>query len=824
MLYIRKKKSLIRRILVAFLAFGAVVALALAALVFWLWQSLPQLDGRVAIAGASQPIEILRDAWGIPHIYAATPDDAYFGLGFVHAQDRMFQMEQQRRLGQGRLAEVTGPFALEFDRFLRLLDLEGAARSAAAALAPTARTALQAYAAGVNAYLASHRGALAPEFPLLLADDPAPWQPIDSLAWLKVMALQLSGDWREEALFAALTARLGPEKAASFFPTPPGSAPAIFAAGDAPAAEPAPPPRRLAAPPEASARLAQALHALLPPAGHGSNNWAVAGRHTASGRPLLANDPHLGFTLPAAWYLAHLEAPGLSLVGATLPGLPLVIVGSNGDIAWGVTNAMPDTQDLFVERRDASDPARYLTPTGSAPFVQRRERFAVRFAADREVTMLASRHGPILDGIRGEVADLAGAGEAVALAWTMLQPGDRSLEAGLALHRARNWDDFVASGRNYAGPMQNVVYADRNGNIGLMAPALVPIRRSGDGRLPAPGWNGAADWIGHIPYGELPRLLNPANGMIVTANNRPVDDDYPYRLGHRWQPGYRAGRIGELLRARSDHDLASFAAIQRDTHSGFARAMLPFALAARPASAEGRRLQAQLAGWDGGMDAALAAPVAFHAWYRELTRAIYGDDLGELFAAAWWFRPVFTLQTMADDRHGWCASDGDGDKGGRGDCATLAGRAFDLAAAALAERLGQDFHRLSWGEVHRLQLRHRLFGLIPLLDVLTGVDAPLGGSRFTVATASYRLDDEAFTARHGASLRAVIDLAEPVTGHFVVLPGQSGNPFSPYYDNMLERWLANRPLAIPFQRQRIRAAHRLILEPVPEPQAEGDAA
>lgn len=796
----RKRRSALRRILALVLAFCAVLAAAAGALAFWLWQSLPQLDGSVAVAGVGARVEILRDAWGIPHIYAATPEDAYFGLGFVHAQDRMFQMEQQRRLSQGRLSEVTGPFTLEFDRFLRLLDLAGAARSAAAALRPAARASLDAYAAGVNAWLASHEGPPAPEWPLLLAADPAPWQATDSLAWLKVMALRLSGDWREEALFAALTARLGADKAASFFPGTPTGTPAIF---DAAAGERAD-------------RLALALHALLPPAGDGSNNWAVTGRHTASGQPLLANDPHLGFTLPAAWYLAHLEAPGLRVAGATLPGLPLVIVGSNGDIAWGVTNAMPDTQDLFVEKRHPADSSRYLVPGGSEAFTRRSERFTVRFAADEEVLMLASRHGPVLDGVRGEVAGLAGEDEAVALAWTMLQAGDRSLEAGLALHTARDWAGFVASGRSYAGPMQNVVYADRRGNIGLMAPALVPIRRSGEGRLPAPGWSGEADWIGYIPYDDLPRLFNPASGIVVTANNRPVGDDYPYSLGHRWQPGYRAGRIDELLRATDGHDLASFTAIQRDVRSGFARALLPFALAARPQSEAGRKLQGLLTGWDGSMDAALAAPTAFHAWYRELTRAIYADDLGALFAAAWWFRPVFTLRTLADDPHGWCG-------GGDGDCDALAGRAFDLAADALAERFGERPSDWTWGEVHRLELRHSLFGLVPLLGALTGVDAPLGGSRFTVATASYRLDDEtgAFTARHGATLRAVIDLAEPVTGHFVVLPGQSSNPFSPYYDNMVQRWLANDPVAIPFQRERIRVTHRLVLQP---PQSEGGAA
>ena len=775
------------------LSLAALLVAVAAGLVVWLHQSQPQLDGTLPVSGPTGDVEILRDPWGIPHIYAGTPNDAYFGLGFVHAQDRLFQMEQQRRLSQGRLSEVLGPVTVGHDKFLRLLGLHRAARASVAALDPAAREALDAYASGVNAYMATHEGALAPELALLRVD-PDPWSAADTVAWLKVMALHLSGNWREEALRAAMTARLGPEMAASFFPGTPADAPVIIdeaRGGDLLA-------------------LAGLLRELLPPSGNGSNNWVVDGRHTASGRPLLANDPHLGLSIPAAWYLAHLEAPGLRVAGATLPGLPLVIVGANERLAWGVTNAGPDTQDLFIERLAPDDPGRYLTPEGTEPFAVREETIGVRLADDERVVMLETRHGPVLTGIREEAGFPSSRGEAVALAWTMLRDDDRSVEAGLALHVARDWNDFVASGRAYAGPMQNIVYADRRGNIGLLSPALVPIRKSGEGLLPAEGWTGEADWIGHIPYDDLPRLLNPGTGIIATANDRPVGDDYPYLLGHRWQPGYRSGRIREVLRGGGGHDLESFAALQRDTRSAFAAALLPTALDAEPRTDDGRGLQGRLRGWDGDMAAELVAPTVFHAWYREFTRLIYEDDLGELFRDAWWFRPTFVLALAETDPHGWCANAGTGEDT---TCRDLAGMAFDRAAAFLAERFGRDAAAWAWGDVHALRLRHRLFGPAPVLGGLTGVDAPLGGGRYTVATAGYVFDSDerAFETVHGPALRAVVDMAEPVTGYFVVLPGQSANPFSPYYDNMVDRWLANDPIAIPFDRDRIDVRRRLLL-------------
>lgn len=796
-----KPRSLIGILARVFCALVVLLVVAVAALLVWLRLSVATLDGTVAVAGPEAEVEILRDDWGIPHILATTPEDAYFGLGFAHAQDRLFQMEQQRRLAQGRLSELLGASTREFDRFIRTLGLYRAAEESVAALDPATLKALEAYAAGVNAYMASHSGALAPEFALLLADAPEPWRPADSVAWLKVMALHLSGNWRQEALRARLVALLGEEKAATFFPAHPADATSIVDAARFPPGE-----------------WPQTLLDLLPQSGNGSNNWVVDGRHTSSGLPILANDPHLGFSMPAVWYLAHLEAPGLSVAGATLPGIPTIVSGTNGRIAWGITNTGPDTQDLFIERPDPDDPARYLTPEGSAPFIRREETIGVRWGEDLTFTVEETRHGPVISGIREE-ADTLGEedGDVIALAWTMLSGSDRTMDAGLALHTAEGWSDFMAAARHYDGPQQNIVYADRRGNIGLIAPALIPIRAGGQGMVPTRGWTGEGDWTGFIPFEALPRLRNPASGVIATANDRLVGDDYPWFLSNDWEPGYRGGRIRDLLAARDDHDIESFRVIQNDTFSLFAVDLLPMALAAEPQSDSGRSLKARLAGWDGTMAPDFIAPTVFQAWYRELTRAIYADETGEVFRDAWWFRTIFVKSVLAGEAGGWCDDVTTHDHVET--CEELAGESFDRAAAFLEVRYGADPQAWRWGKVHAIHLNHRLFGMIPGIAALTGLEMEIGGGRFTVATTGYVYNDDnrVFESVHGPVLRTIIAMGQADGARFVILPGQSGNPFSPFWDNMAARWLANDPIPIPLGREGIAAAHRLLLEPAPIP-------
>ncbi len=776
------------------------ISVIVAGVVVWFWLSTPKLDGTVAVPGSGAQIEIVRDAYGVPHIFAATPNDAYFGLGFVHAQDRLFQMEQQRRLAQGRLSELMGASTLRFDKFFRLLNLTGFAEQNLSGLNDGTRQALDAYAAGVNAYLATNRGATSPELTLLVADHPEPWRATDTIAWLKVMALHLSGNWREEILRARLIDTIGEERTEEFFPPHPPDAPIIIdEALRTSSLSPAP--------------WQHALLDLLPRTLNGSNNWVVDGSMTASGMPLLANDPHLGLAAPAIWYMAHLEAPGLSVVGATLPGIPAVIVGHNNKAAWGVTNTRPDTQDLFIERIDPDDAGRYLTPDGSAEFIERDETIAVRLGGDETVTIRETRHGPVISDIYGEETEgTAEDGEVIALAWTMLSADDRSIQSALAAHSVGSWEESVAAVRDYRGPQQSIVYADTTGRIGLYAPAVVPIRRNGQGLVPVPGWTGEYDWIGEIPFDDLPHVVDPPRHYIATANEKIVGDDYLYFLAASWQPGYRSQRIRDLLEERDDHDVASFAAIQLDNRSLMAIDFLPFALDAEPQTEAGRSLRDTLAGWQGDMEPGLVQPLIFSAWYRELTRLIYESDLDENFTNAWWHRPTFTHAVLEGSLAHWCDNP---TTEAVETCDELAGQAFDLAAEFLTGRYGSDIEAWSWGQSHEASFGHRLLQYFPVVSGLTERRLPVGGDRFTVNTGSYifNSDDAVFTSVHGASMRAIFDLDDLDNSRYMWAPGQSGHIFSPYYDNMLVRWRDNDMVTIPARRDLIDVAHTLVLEP-----------
>ena len=789
-----------RRLIAAVAILLGLLIVVVAGFVLWIWYSEPRLDGSIEVAGASRPVEILRDRHGVPHIVAASPEDAYFGLGYVHAQDRFFQMEQQRRLAAGRLSELMGSATLRFDRFFRLLDFAGLAKQDLERLDPATRRALDAYAAGVNAYLATRHGAASPELAVLFADDPEPWRPEDTIAWLKVMALHLSGNWRQEILRARMVELIGEERTEEFFPPYAPEAPIILDEALKTVNLPASP-------------ATDALLDLLPRPGNGSNSWVADGGMTASGMPLLANDPHLGLGVPGIWYMAYLEAPGLSVVGATLPGIPAIIVGHNGAIAWGVTNTGPDTQDLFIERVDPEDPARYLTPEGSEPFSLREETVAVRFGADETVTLRGTRHGPVLSDVSPyDTAGVADEGEVVALAWTMLSPDDRSIQAALTLHTARSWDEFVAAGRDYRGPEQSVVYADTAGHVGLYAPAVVPIRRNGQGLVPVPGWSGDYDWIGAIPYDDLPRIVDPPRGYIATANEKIVGDDYTYFLGADFEAGYRSQRIRDLIDERHDHDVESFAAIQADTRSLMAIDFLPYALQAEPGTELGRAMRGMLGGFTGDMAADAAEPLIFAAWYRELTRLIYADDLGDTFFDGWWHRPTFTHAVVEGRLADWCD---DVTTEAVETCHDLAGLAFDRAGNFLKARYGKDPTAWRWGEAHTASFGHRLYQYFPLVSSLTELRVPVGGDYFTVNVGAYVFNDDSavFTDVHGASMRAIFDLADLDRSGFVWAPGQSGHIFSPYYDDMLAAWRDNRLVTIPADIERVDMAHRLILVP-----------
>jgi penicillin amidase len=755
---------------------------------FWLRQSLPTIEGRIEVAGLDAPVEVVRDAYAVPHIEAASFRDAVFAEGFVHAQDRLWQMDFRRRLGSGRLAEVLGPAALPTDRFIRTLGFERAARASLAHLRPDTVALLEAYAAGVNAWLASRTGPLPLEF-LILGYQPEPWTPLDSLVWMRVLALDLSGNWRDELLRSRLAKHLSSDQIADLWPASDAGAPVTLASSS----------ERTGARThveDAVVELARglpadALAAALPPApppGMGSNAWVLDGSRTASGAPLLANDPHLGLSAPGPWYLAHIRSPERELIGATMPGLPGVVLGHNGTVAWGFTNTGPDTQDLFIERVDPDNPTRYLTPAGTAPFATRDEVIRVKGGEPVPLRVRETRHGPVLsdllpvDAVQGEV---------LALSWTALAEDDVSIEALLDLGAARDWPSFVTATRSNGAPQQNVLYADVAGHIGFIAPGRVPIRAKGDGRWPVPGWTGEFDWQGVIPFEQLPRGLDPQDGAFVNANNRIVADDYPYLLTADWDPPHRARRIVEAL-GDNGNDMESFARLQADELSLLARDVLPLMLEAKPQSEAGAAAIARLAAWDDVMRPDAAEPLIFAAWYRELSRKIYADELGDLFFAYWGVRPQF-MEHVLRRRAVWCDDVG---TAAVETCPMQAAAALDLALADLERRFGRDPDDWRWGEAHPARMPHPIFKDQPLLGRLFAIEHPSGGDNVTVNVGHYRPANEAdpFASVHAASYRALYDLAALERSRFIASTGQSGNPLSPHYRDFSELWADGRTI------------------------------
>ena len=765
-----------KMILRAFLALALLFALAAAAGYAWLRQSLPQLEGTLTLSGLMAPVEIVRDRHGVPHIYAGSVEDAQFALGFVHAQDRLWQMEMNRRIGAGRLSEAIGAAALDTDKFLRTLGARRAAEATLKRLSAEARGQLDAYANGVNAFLAQRAGPLPPEF-LLTGVAPEPWQSADSVAWTKMMAWDLGGNWRSELLRMRLAKKLSTKQIGEFLPPYPGDAPLAIADYGALY-------RQLDA-----SKLASIAIPGLAEAG-ASNNWVMAGSRTASGKPLLANDPHLGLAVPAVWYFAHLSAPGYEVMGATLPGVPGVVLGRNQRIAWGMTNTYPDVQDLYVERVDAA--GQVLSPQGWQKLATRSEVIKVKGQADVALTVRESRHGPLISDVFKPAAEALPPGYALALAWTALREDDLSMMAAGKFAGAGNWNEFLAAARDVHSPQQNIVYADTDGNIGFVAPGRVPVRKPANdlkGQAPAPGWEAKYDWDGFIAFEDLPQSYNPASGEVMTANHKIVPKDYPHYLTSEWNPPYRADSIAQLLGETPKHTTQSFARIQADTVSLQVREILPLLLKARPQGAEAQQVLQQLGRWNADMAAASAEPLIVSAWLRELGRLIYADELGDMFDGAWEHRAVFMRNVLADTggQGRWCD---DVTTPAKESCADLLPRALDLALADLKRRYGDDRKQWRWGKAHFALSEHRPFGRQPQLARFFDVRVPSPGDTYTVNVGRNTLpnDSAPFASRHSASLRAVYDLAEPDKSMYIHSTGQSGNLLSPLYENFAERW------------------------------------
>jgi penicillin amidase len=777
---------------------GRVAALVLLLLVVaaaaaWIYsrRALPQTEGSMTLNGPRAEIRIERDAQGIPTIKAQSVVDAHFGLGFVHAQDRLWQLETHRRIGAGRLAEAFGEPALANDKFLRALGVKRAAARQWANASPQAREVLQAYAAGINAYLRDGLKARPPEF-VVLGLQPENWTPEDSMAWAIMMAWDLGGNWTTELTRMRLSLRLPVERINELLPPYPGDKP--LAAADYATLF-----REL----KVDGRLGQQALAAAPESGiegAGSNNWVLHGSHTTTGKPLLANDPHLKLSAPALWYFARLEAPGFKVAGATLPGLPGVVLGQNEHVAWGFTNTAPDVQDLYLERIKPDDPTQYQTPGGWAKFESFQEVIRVKGKPDVTMTARATRHGPVIsDG--GEVTDgLTGPAPkpayAFAMRWTALDPDPGTIDASIGFNKARSVAEFVAASARYTAPMQNMVVADRDGHIGMVAAGRVPLRRPDNdlkGLVPSPGWDARYDWAGFLEPSATPRETDPARGWIATANQRIHGTDYPHYLTNEWAVPYRMQRIEQLLAARPRHDLQSLRAIQADQLSLATVRLLPFIRQAKSAHPLAAAAQQRLAAFDGTMAADQPAPLIFSAWARHLAEGVFADDLGQ---AGWRgslggrsYRDALENVLERNDAY-WCD---DRTTPAVETCAQQIDAALTKALDELQAAHGSAVATWRWGDAHIARSEHTPFSRVKALARWFELRTPVGGDTYTVNVSRVNLrpdptTQELYLDEHGPSLRALYDLGDLAQSRVMHSTGQSGSPFSPLYRSFVEPW------------------------------------
>lgn len=758
----------------------------------WLRSLLPATEGTVAVLGLGDRARISRDADGLVYIRAETDLDAYFALGYAHAQDRMWQMEATRRLGAGRLAEIGGARFVDQDRTMRRLGVYRLAEAALAPLSAEGRAALDAYVRGVNAWIEKNGHRAGPEF-LLLGIRPEPWRAADSLVWARLMALRLSGNWVRDLESLTLRATLPADKVRRLFPPDPPGSPVTVPA-PARAAEARPDHRHAALSQDEAALLRDTLARLLPDmpaADTASNGWAVAGAGTVSGKPVMANDPHLGLRLPNIWYLARIDVPGLTVAGATAPGVPFHVLGHNGHIAWGMTTTGADTQDIVREAAAPGTSDRYLAPDGPSAFVVREEVIRVRGADDVRMTVRESRNGPIV-ATEGE--------NALALRAAALQPDDATAEALYRINRARDWRAFTAALQNFHSPVQNLIYADTSGRIGFSVAGRIPLRGPGNDGGILDGRERRQDWRGFIPADRLPRLFDPERGVIVNANNRVVGPGYPYLIANRWEAPFRALRAEELLAAPGRHDPGKSRRMQMDAISIAARELTPLFLKMTPPvpdHAEARRL---LGDWDGAAARERAGALIFNAWFAYFSHAVFDDDIAGDLDGFNPQRPVLIGRVLREDGR-WCDDIRTPDK--TETCPEMLSRALDAALAALRGRFGGDVGKWRWGDAHVAALRNPALDWLPVIGFLSRAPVATDGDNFTLnrgTTALRRrgLDASApFHHVHGPVLRAVYDLADLDASAFAMPGGQSAHFLSPHYSDLTLRWRDGAYLRLP---------------------------
>lgn len=766
----------------------------------------PQTTGVLELDGLQGEVIVKRDAYGIPHIYAENEADLYFAQGFVHAQDRFWQMEFWRHIGQGRIAEIVGEPGLDSDKFIRTVGWNRIGQDTIdfyQANAPEFYAVLEAYSAGVNAYIAQQGDAISVNYSILsLANEPweiEPWTPLNTITWGVVMAHDLSGNYSDELTQMALIDLVGPEMAADLVPPYPANRPIIVPAGTQGAAVPAPitavgldwsqiNTQLVGNPPATGFVFGRGL-------GIGSNNWVIAGANTPSGQPLLADDPHLSIQMPSIWYEIGLHLPDRDVVGFSFAGVPGVIVGHNGHIAWGVTNLGPDVQDLFIEKINPANPNQYEFMGEWRDVTTYQEVIKVNGGDSVTLPVRVTHHGPIISDIRDDLpSDMV-----LAMQWTAQQPS-RVLQSVVLLNQAQTYEQFHQALSFWDVPGQNFVYADVEGNIAYQSTGVVPIRQSGgDSLLPVPGWTGENEWVGVIPYEEMPTRLNPPEGYLVSANNALVDENFPYFVNYSWANGDRAQRIQDMIEAELAGDgqvsAEDIARIHMDSYAKRAEAMVPLLLQLSSADADVQAALDQFKGWDYQLRRDSVPATLFEVFVMHLLPAIAADELGaeaaDLYIGNGDVQSVFLYNTVAQPQVAWWDNVNTPTAETRDDIML---QAMTEAVAWLKENQGGQMSDWTWGTLHTATFPSNPLGesgIGPVESLVNRGPFPSDGGSAIVNAQSWSWGRPAEVRGH-PSMRMIVDFSDFDQSQTVIPTGQSGHPNHPHYDDMIDLWLNGR--------------------------------
>ena len=809
------------RIVTGLIALG-VIATALA--YYILSRSLVDYDEDFTVAGITAPVEIVRNNDNVPHIFGKTDKDVFFALGFAHAQDRLWQMTMLRRTAQGRLSEIFGQSTVKVDELMRRYDLYGLALESVKVQDPETLAALEAYSAGVNAWIEEvnkgARGRGAPEF-FLFEPEISAWAPADSIAILKLMALQLSSALQTEVLRARVSLLLSPERLADILPDDPGQAIAALPdyASLVPGVVPSSKPVEFAEGPFSP--VAE------PGMAGASNAWAASPARSAAGGSLLANDPHLDLTAPTIWYLARLELTSGGVIGGTIPGVPLVLVGRSEKLGWGLTTAYVDDQDVVIEELNPENKEEYKTPEGWAKFESRQSIIKVKDGEPVTVTLRWSRNGPILPGTHYDLGSITPPGHVAAISWTALSGADTSLSGAMAMMRAGGVDQAIEAGRKVIAPAQNVMLADGKG-IAMQVMGAIPARDAGhpsQGRLPALGSDARVGFKGVLPYEENPVFRDPASGLLGNTNNKTVDRPFPHHVSFDWGDTQRIQRWLTLMKAREVHTRESFIEAQLDTVNPTARSLLPligadlwFTGEAAPEGTPERlrqRALVLLAEWNGEMNEHLPEPLIAEAWLRALQKRLIQDELGAMSENFTHISPVFIERVYRNvgGASVWCDVI---QSAAVESCTDIARIALDEALLELTEKYGDNLESWRWGDAHQATHDHPVLGEVPFLKYFVNIRQSTSGGDDTLMRGVTRGEGpEPYQNVHSAGYRGVYDFADPDSSVFIIATGQSGHPLSRHYDDLGELWRRGEyiPMSLDPELAHAAAAGVMVLTP-----------